>query len=154
MNSSTTDRIERQIEIEATPAKVWEALTDYRQFGEWFGAELEKPFVPGQHSRGKITGCGHESMTIEFAVVSMEAERYFSYHWHPFAVDPKKDYSQEAPTLVEFRLEPTATGTLLVVIESGFDSVPAERRAEAFRMHAEGWTKQLVNIEGYVCHPG
>lgn len=151
MNSSNTDRVERHIEIQAAPKKVWQALTDYRQFGEWFGAELEAAFVPGQHTKGKITSCGHENRIIDFAVVKMEAERYFSYHWHPYPKDPEKDYSEETPTLVEFKLEPTATGTLLIVTESGFDSIPEDRRAEAFRMHGEGWTKQMSNIEGYAC---
>ena len=58
----------------------------------------------------------------------------------------------ETPTLVEFRLEKTASGTLLTVTESGFDKVPAERRAEAFRMNDKGWTTQVKNIEAHVAH--
>ncbi len=87
---------------------------------------------------------------MEVVVRKMEAERLFSFHWHPYAVDPKVDYSKEPPTLVEFRLEKTAAGTLLVVTECGFDSIPAARRAEAFRMNSGGWTEQLKNIETYV----
>ena len=80
----------------------------------------------------------------------MEPERFFSFTWHPYAVDPKKDYSKETPTLVEFRLESVPNGTLLIVTESGFDKVPANRRAEAFRMNDEGWGIQLENIAKYV----
>jgi hypothetical protein len=80
----------------------------------------------------------------------MEPERLFSFTWHPYAVDPKADYSQEPPTLVEFRLEKTASGTLLSLTESGFDKIPANRRLEAFRRNDGGWTEQMKNIDSYV----
>jgi uncharacterized protein YndB with AHSA1/START domain len=80
----------------------------------------------------------------------MEPERLFSYTWHPYAVDPKMDYSKETPTLVEFKLEKIPAGTLLIVTESGFDKIPANRRAEAFRMNDGGWAQQVKNIEKYV----
>ena len=150
MNKPSTDRIEKRIELNAPPARVWRALTDYKEFGEWFRVRLESPFVPGESVRGRITYPGFEHLTMEVVVRKMEPERLFSFHWHPYAVDPKVDYSKEPPTLVEFRLEKTATGTSLVVTESGFDSIPATRRAEAFRMNSGGWTEQLKNIEAYV----
>lgn len=150
MNTSSTDRIEKRIELNASPARVWRALTDHEEFGEWFRVKLESPFVPGQSTRGRITHPGYEHMIMEVVVQRMEAERLFSFHWHPYAVDPKVDYSTELPTLVEFTLEKTAAGTLLVVTESGFDSIPAARRDEAFRMNSGGWTEQLKNIETYV----
>jgi hypothetical protein len=80
----------------------------------------------------------------------MEPERLFSFTWHPYAVDPKIDYSKETPTLVEFRLEKTASGTLLVLTESGFDKIPSDRRLEAFRKNDGGWTQQMKNIEKHV----
>ena len=63
---------------------------------------------------------------------------------------PKKDYSKETPTLVEFRLEKTSNGTLLLLTESGFDKIPSDRRLEAFRMNDGGWTEQMKNIEKHV----
>ena len=80
----------------------------------------------------------------------MDPERLFSFTWHPYAVDPKVDYSTETPTLVEFRLEKIANGTLLALTESGFDKIPSDRRLEAFRMNECGWTEQMKNIESYV----
>ncbi|HEV3210365.1 MAG TPA: SRPBCC domain-containing protein [Chthoniobacterales bacterium] len=77
-------------------------------------------------------------------------ERLFSFTWYPYAVDLKRDYSKETPTLVEFRLEKTEDGTLLVLTESGFDKIPPERRLEAFRMNEDGWTEQMKNIEKHV----
>jgi len=145
-----SDRIEKQIEIMAPVSRVWRALTDYREFGEWFRVKLEGPFVAGQVSRGRITYPGYEHLQWEVVVQKMEPERLFSFTWHPYAVDPQKDYSQEAPTLVEFRLAKTANGTLLQLTESGFDKVPADRRLEAWRRNDGGWTQQMKNIESHV----
>jgi uncharacterized protein YndB with AHSA1/START domain len=144
------NRIEKRIELKAPIARVWRALTDYREFGEWFRVRLEGPFVPGQVLRGHITYPGYEHIKWEVEVQKMEPERLFSFTWHPYAVDPKTDYSKETPTLVEFRLEKTARGTLLVLTESGFDKIPCERRLEAYRMNDGGWTEQMKNIESYV----
>jgi len=144
------DRIEKQIELKAPISKVWRALTDHREFGEWFRVKLEGPFVPGQVSRGQITYAGYEHLKWEATVQKMEPEKLFSFTWHPYAVDPKTDYSNEPPTLVEFTLQKTANGTLLTVTESGFDKIPSGRRLEAFRMNDGGWAEQMKNIEKHV----
>ena len=141
---------EKRIELKAPVSRVWRALTDYREFGEWFRVKLDGPFVPGQVSRGHITYPGYEHIKWEAVVQKMEPERLFSFTWHPYAVDPKKDYSVETPTLVEFTLEKTAGGTLLVLRESGFDKIPSDRRGEAYRMNDGGWTAQMKNIENHV----
>jgi uncharacterized protein YndB with AHSA1/START domain len=143
-------RIEKRIELKAPVSRVWRALTDHRAFGEWFRVKLDGPFVPGQVSRGHITYPGYEHLQWEAVVQKMEPEQLFSFTWHPYAVDLKIDYSTETPTLVEFRLEKIATGTLLVLTESGFDKIPSDRRLEAFRMNEGGWTEQMKNIQSYV----
>jgi uncharacterized protein YndB with AHSA1/START domain len=145
-----TDRIEKRIELKAPISRVWRALTDYREFGQWFSVEIEGPFVPGQPARGQLTYPGYEHLKWEVVVQKMEPERLFSFTWHPYAVDPKMDYSNETPTLVEFRLESTTSGTLLLLSESGFDKIPSGRRLEAFRMNDGGWTQQMKNIEKHV----
>lgn len=143
-------RIEKRLELNAPVSRVWRALTDYREFGQWFRVKLEGPFVPGQVARGQITYPGCEHVKFEAVIQKMEPERLFSYTWHPYSVDSKIDYSKETPTLVEFRLEKTATGTLLLLTESGFDKIPSSRRLEAFRKNDGGWTEQLKNIQNYV----
>jgi uncharacterized protein YndB with AHSA1/START domain len=145
-----SDRIEKRIELAAPISRVWRALTDYREFGQWFGVKLDGPFAAGQVSRGHITHPGYEHLKWEAVVQKMEPERLFSFTWHPYAIDAKIDYSEETPTLVEFRLEGTASGTLLLVTESGFDKVPSHRRFDAFRMNDGGWAQQLKNIEKHV----
>ena len=145
------DRIEKRIELKAPISRVWRALTDYREFGQWFRVKLDGPFVPGEVSRGHITYPGYEHLKWEAVVQKMELERLFSFTWHPYAIDPKIDYSTETPTLVEFRLEKTASGgTLLLLTESGFDKIPSGRRLEAFRRNDGGWTEQMKNIDSYV----
>ena len=150
MSTIIPDRIEKRAVLRATRARVWRALTDAGEFGKWFGVSLEGPFTEGATVRGRITHPGYEHLTMEVVVERMEPERYFSFRWHPGAIDPKIDYSQEPKTLVEFRLEEAAEGTILTIVESGFDRIPLARRAEAFRLNDGGWTEQLRNIERHV----
>ena len=144
------NRIEKHIDLKAPTSRVWKAITDHNQFGQWFGVKLEGPFVVGKTTHGKMTYPGYEHMQWAVDVKEMQPERLFSFTWHPYAVDEAIDYSKETPTLVEFTLESTGSGTHLVVSESGFDKIPANRRLEAFRMDEEGWIEQLENIAKYV----
>src|ERR1700733_12784197 len=123
--------IEKRLELKAPVSRVWKALTDYREFGQWFRVKIDGPFVPGEVSTGYITYPGYEHVKWAVVVKEMEAERLFSFTWHPYAIDPEIDYSNEIPTLVEFRLEKTADGTLLLLTESGFDKIPGDRVLEA-----------------------
>ena|SRR5712691_583693 len=147
-----TDRIEKTVELKAPVSRVWRALTDHEEFGKWFLVRLDGPFVPGQVTRGQITYPGYEHVKWQAVVRKMDPERLFSFTWHPYAADLQQDYSDETPTLVEFTLEKTATGTLLRVVESGFDKLPAHRRDLAFRMDDGGWSEQLKNIARHVEH--
>jgi len=139
--------IEKEIELRAPVSRVWRALTDYREFGEWFRVKIEGPFVPGQLSLGHMTYPGYEYVKWEAVVEKLEPEVYFSFTWHPYAVDPKINYSVERPTLVEFRLQEIPTGTLLTVTESGFDKIPFSRQREAIRKNKHGWDEQMKNLE-------
>jgi uncharacterized protein YndB with AHSA1/START domain len=147
---TSTDRIEKKIVLRASRSRVWRAITDAEEFGAWFGVKLEGSFASGARVRGRITVPGYEHVIMEVTIERIEPERLFSYRWHPYAVDPAVDYSGEPTTLVEFRLEEVSGGTQLTVIESGFDRIPAARRAEAFRMNDRGWAEQFKRIERYV----
>lgn len=148
------NRIEKRIELKAPVTRVWSALADYREFGEWFRVELEGPFVVGQVVRGRALHPGYEHIIWEALIEKMEQERLFSFTWAQVQYHDKEryspDYSRAPRTLVEFRLEPTATGTLLTLIESGFENVPAAWRGDAQRGNDGGWTQQMNNIEKYV----
>jgi uncharacterized protein YndB with AHSA1/START domain len=106
MKLHMSNRIGKRIELNAPVSRVWRALTDHREFAEWFHVKLDGPFAPGQISRGQIASPGYEHVKWEATVQKMEPQRLFSFTWHPYAVDPNIDYSQEPTTLFEFRLEP------------------------------------------------
>jgi uncharacterized protein YndB with AHSA1/START domain len=147
------DRIEKKVILRAPRSRVWRAITNTEEFGAWFRVKLQGAFVEGVTVRGQITHPGYEHVTMEMQVERIEPEAYFAYRWHPYAIDSTVDYSSEPTTLVEFRLDEADGGTLLTIVESGFDRIPLARRAEAFRMNEGGWTQQTVNIERHVSHP-
>lgn len=146
---TSTDRIERSIHIKAPRSRVWRALSNAEEYGHWFGANLKgQTFAPGQHVRGPMdASCGHDNVIFDALIERVEPEHLLSYRWHPYAVDQAIDYSTEQRTLVTFTLKDAAEGTLLTVVESGFDQVPPARRLEAFRMNSAGWEAQLKNID-------
>ena len=153
MDVTSTDRIEKTVTLRAARSRVWRAITNAEEFGAWFRVKLEGSFAQGATVRGTITHPGYEHLTMEMRIERIEAERYFAYRWHPYAVDPGVDYSPEPTTLVEFRLDEANGGTVLTIVESGFDRIPLARRAEAFRMNDGGWTEQIANIGRHVSQP-
>ena len=148
--TSTTDRIEKRVEVKAKRSRVWRALADASEFGAWFGLKVDRPFTPGASVIGQLTIKGYEHVKLEMRIERVEPEGYFSYRWHPAAIDTKVDYSAEPMTLVEFRLEESPGGTTILISESGFDKLPASRRAEAFRMNEGGWASQSKKLAAYV----
>jgi uncharacterized protein YndB with AHSA1/START domain len=168
---SASDKIEKHVTLKAPVARVWRAISDAKEFGAWFGFTLDGPFVPGKPMKGTFDGKLDEAALMEFqkklglvpskvklpskettfcVVEKVEPERYFSFRWIPYGIDAEADPANEPTTLVEFRLEPTDGGTHLTIVESGFDRVPAHRRARAFRMNEGGWAAQAENLEKYV----
>ncbi|WP_413791886.1 MULTISPECIES: SRPBCC family protein [unclassified Pseudomonas] len=147
----SSDRIERKILLKAPRSQVWRALANAEAFGQWFGVALEgKRFVAGERTQGQITYPGYEHLVWDVAVDRVEPERVFSFRWHPYAVEPQVDYSQESETRVQFELEDMDGGTLLKVVESGFNNIPEARRLKAFRMDSRGWDEQMTNIEAFL----
>ncbi|CAN5540185.1 SRPBCC family protein [soil metagenome] len=144
-----TNHIEKTIDLNAPIERVWRALTDSTEFGAWFGAKMHAPFAAGAPAFGQMSFRDRD-FTMELQIVAMEEPSLFSYRWHPYAVDPDKDYSGEVPTLVEFRLAPIDTGTRLTVTETGFENLPADRLPDALVMNTAGWGKQLENVRDYV----
>ena len=142
----STDRIEKRVLLRAPRSRVWRAISNSEEFGTWFRITLDGAFAEGRTVWGS-----HGNFKVEMRVERIEPERYFSYRWHPYPKDPAKDYSGEPMTLVEFTLEEAPGGdTALTIVESGFDRIPLERRAEAFRMNTEGWGGQIKNLAAYV----
>lgn len=161
-----TDRIEKRILLPATRERVWRAISDAQNFGAWFGVQFAGPFVAGEQLRGRIFPTQvdpevaklqepHTGQPFVIVVDCIEPQTRFAFRWHPFAIDPDKDYSQEPMTLVAFDLAEAESGTLLTISESGFDQIPLERRAAAFRANDGGWSHQARLIEKFLAmHSG
>jgi uncharacterized protein YndB with AHSA1/START domain len=150
MNTST-DRIERKVVINAPRSRVWRAVSDAAEFGDWFGVNFKgKKFIAGQRTQGKITYPGYEHLTMEVMIERVQPEQLLSWRWHPAAIDATVDYSQEPTTLVVFELREVDGGTMLTVVESGLDKIPLARRADVFRMNSSGWDEQMENVEKHV----
>lgn len=148
--ATDTNVIEKEIVLRAPRSRVWRAISNAQEFGQWFGMTFDGGFKAGQPMSGKFSNPKYAHLTLHMEIVSITPETLFSYRWHPGAMDPNVDYSQEPTTLIEFHLSETADGTKLTVIESGFDQIPEWRRAEAFKMNSGGWTSQVENIRKYV----
>ena len=148
--TQSTDRIEKQITLDAPRSRVWRALTDVKQFNTWFGVSLETPFATGAEVSGQITIPRYQHVTMTIWIETMEPDRFFSFRWHPYAVEPGVDYASEPTTLVSFTLEDAGAGTRLTIVESGFDAIPESRRAKAFSMNSAGWNGQAENIRKFL----
>lgn len=145
-----SDRIEESFDVRAPLDRVWRAITDHREFGDWFRVAIDKPFEKEVESTGRMTFPGAERIPWRATVAAIQPMKRFAFTWRPYAIDPKKDYEDEIPTLVEFLLSETSDGVRVVIRETGFDMVPASRRAEAFRSNKAGWGEQRENLRRYV----
>lgn len=145
-----SDRITKSTHIPVPIERVWRAISDHKEFGEWFKVALDQPFEGGKRSTGHITHPGYEHVKWEAEVVAVEPPRRLAFRWHPYAIDPDVDYTNEPTTLVEFTLSERDGGTDVEVVESGFDAIPANRRDQAFRMNSQGWEAQMNNVRAYV----
>ena len=157
----STDRIEKRILLKASQSRVWKAISDSKEFGTWFGMKLEGPFIAGQTIHGSIfpTQVDPEIAAMQkpytgkpatMYVEKIEPETRLQLKWNPFAIDPNMDYSKEPMTLITFSLDPKGDDTLLTITESGFDKIPATRRAEALKANDGGWEAQTRLIEKYL----
>jgi uncharacterized protein YndB with AHSA1/START domain len=157
----STDRIVKTIVLRAPLQRVWRALSDSTEFGNWFGMRFNGPFSPGAAMSGVIVPTTanaevaekqkpYEGIRFEITIEQMLPERLFSFRWHPGAVEPGYDYSSEPTTLVAFSLEKVADGVQLTMTESGFDQIPLARRSKAFSDNEGGWTMVMKLIEEHL----
>ncbi|WP_224372132.1 SRPBCC family protein [Hyalangium versicolor] len=151
MGTTNTDRIEKKTLLRAPRSRVWRALTNAEEFGNWFGVRLSGEFAPGARLKGKVTHPGYEHVPFEITVERMEPERLFSWRG-PLTVKPDEPPSAQPTTLVVFELEEVPGGTQLTVTESGFDQIPLSHRTEAYRGNEQGWAIQMEAIGRYLGH--
>ena len=156
-----TDRIEKEVLLKAPLERVWRAISDAEEFGQWFGVRFDGPFVPGASLTGVITPTAvdadvaaaqepYAGKSDTWQIVDVEPPCRLAFRWHPYGVEDDVDYSKEPTTLVEFTLTDTADGVLLRIVESGFDAIPEHRRASAFESNSEGWAAQTQLVRKYL----
>ncbi len=148
--AESQDKIVKVVELKAPVARVWQAITNHEEFGEWFMVRLDNPFEVGKVTTGNITYPGHEDMEWVSTTERLEHEKLFVFSWPPSAVDPDTEYGEDAKVMVEFKFEPTELGTRLTITESGFSQFPESKRLEVLRSNTEGWNIQAENISIYV----
>ncbi len=147
-----SDRIEKIIELNAPVERVWKAITDHREFGEWFRVQLDGPFVPGE----SILGPHHLPRLSSTSAGRRPSSAWTSQNSFPSPGSPTPSIPMST-TPVSRRpssssgLEPTAIG----IAPDGHGvrlrrMSPPHRRAEAFRMNDGGWAEQVRNIKDYV----
>lgn len=157
----STDRIEKEVLLHATLDRVWRAISDADEFGQWFGVRFDGPFVAGASVTGIITPTTvdddvarmqepHAGKADTWHIVTVEPQRRLAFRWHPYGVEEGLDLSDEPTTLVEFTLRDTADGVLLRIVESGFDAIPEQRRRSAFEANSEGWAAQTQLVSKYL----
>jgi uncharacterized protein YndB with AHSA1/START domain len=155
----SNDRIEKEVVLRAPLERVWRAISDADEFGRWFGVRFDGPFVAGTSVTGVITPTTvdedvaraqepHAGKSDTWQIV--EPKRRLAFRWHPYGVESGVDDSQAPTTLVEFTLDEMADGLRLRIVESGFDAIPAERRATAFEANSEGWAAQTELVRKYL----
>jgi uncharacterized protein YndB with AHSA1/START domain len=155
------ERIEKHVLIRAPRERVWKALTDSQEFGRWFGARIEGPFVAGRSVRAVIAPsenataeeiAGHPALgkPLIFQVERIDPPHRFSYRWQPLEVSADPGVVEGPSTLVEFTLDETKEGTRLTVIESGFSLLPEAHRRPVYESHEGGWTIQVQRIRVHI----
>lgn len=144
------NQISRSTDIAASPEQVWAALTDHRSFSQWFGVQLQSPFVTGQRTQGPMTLASCAGLLLKIDVLAMEAPRRFAWRWPAFDMEAKA-YAYDAPwTDVVFDLAAIAGGTRLTVTETGFAALGGGLAARALAGNTGGWAFQFDRLERFV----
>jgi len=153
VTASQLNKIERKTLIRAPRSRVWRALTTVPEFCKWFSAQTRAAaFQPGVRVDLVSTyGSGEcDKQTFLMDIVDVVPEHRFSWRWHPGSIKPGEDISAEPMTLVEFSLEDAAGGTLVTVVETGFERLFADRPSRVFKQNEDGWEIQMAALERYL----
>jgi uncharacterized protein YndB with AHSA1/START domain len=107
---SQTESISFEFDLHHSPQKVWRALTDPVLLAEWLLPVVDLELEPGAAFTFKAPPQAGWDGTVNCRFVEIEAHRKLSYAWRVGDID----------TVVTFALTPTASGTRLSLVQSGF----------------------------------
>lgn len=129
-----TRTIEKRLEFDASPERVWKAISDPAEIAQWFGDRAELDLRPG--GDGRFTWEKHGSFAVRVEVV--EPPKKLSWRW---ARNPGVAIDDGESTLVEWMLTQRPDGgTVLELRESGF----AEEKH--FEDNTAGWDSELAEL--------
>ena len=141
-----TDRIEREIVINAPRDRVWAVLTEAGHVAKWFGDSARMDLRPG----GQAAFGWTEYDGTHYAVIErVEPPGFFSYRWARPAGEPVTPGNS---TLVEFTLTAASPGsTRLRIVERGFTGldISDEEQGTAVKENIEGWRAELGELKEY-----
>ena len=134
--------ITRTLDLAHPQEKVWAALTTLDGITGWFGSQADGEMTPGHD----VTMRWDDGATATLAIQRVDPMSVFAYSWRISGApegDPRRTY-------VEFTLEPTAAGTLLTVIESGFAQLPDAWLEPSYEGNVRGWRSELDELVAYL----
>lgn len=137
------DSIEREVILPVPPERVWTALTRADQLGAWFGTSATVDLRPGGEVVFTWDGSTGPRGISRGVIETVEPTHRFAFRWQAGSADPM--------TRVEFTLESHVEGTRLLVVESGFASLPPDSPARD--SHVEGWQRELGELVQYLAGP-
>jgi uncharacterized protein YndB with AHSA1/START domain len=142
--------LNREIHIDATPDVVFEVISRPEHIRQWWSDDAS--LATGPDAVGELVW-GEREQVVPIAVVEMEPPRKFSFRWN--APEGEAPGSAES-LLVTFELEPSGTGTVLRLTESGFRERGWEGAVleEAYRDHERGWDLFLPRLRTYATTVG
>ena len=109
---SQTETISFEFDLQHSPEKVWRALTEPELLKEWLLPAIGLDLQPGAEFTFKTQPYPGWDGTVSCRFIEIEPQKRLSYAWTVPFLD----------TVVTFTLSPTATGTRLSLVQSGFTS--------------------------------
>jgi len=136
-------QVTRTVHVHATPDRVWAALTRDDLIAQWFGQRASLPDlrVGGEGVFG-FDGFGEFAVRID----EYDEPAAFAFTWTNQPSTPLRD---DNSTQVRFTLAPDGPGTLLSVVESGFDHL-GDGSAHAMESNRSGWTGELDELVAFL----
>lgn len=143
---SIPDQIETVLELPHPPEKVWQAITTADGLSQWFGDRVTVALAPGAAIRFEWDAYGVVSGVVE----TVQPPTAFSYRWRAHGVPETEAMDEQNSTLVTFELTPTAKGSRLRVLETGFGGLHPALRETAVRENSSGWVAELAELVSYL----
>ena len=134
--------VSRTVHVRTPRDRVWDAITTADGIARWFGetASLDEAKV------GTTGSLGWEDFgDYAFVVTAVVDGFLFEFRW---AKDPGVDVREDNATSVRFVLADAVDGTVVTVVESGFDELAGDdaSRRELLHGNREGWNLELDEL--------